>query len=50
LKLPRIFYSRPAIEVASDLLGKVLVRRLNGRNLAGLVVETEAYAGPHDLA
>jgi len=50
LKLPRSFYSRPAIEVASDLLGKVLVRRRNGRNLAGIVVETEAYAGPYDLA
>src|SRR5215831_12857447 len=50
LKLLRSFYSRPAVHVASDLLGKVLVRRLNGRNLAGTVVETEAYAGPHDLA
>jgi DNA-3-methyladenine glycosylase len=50
LKLLRPFYSRPAIDVASDLLGKVLVRRINGRNLAGMVVETEAYAGPHDLA
>lgn len=50
MKLPRSFYSRPAIEVASDLLGKVLVRRRNGRNLAGIVVETEAYAGPYDLA
>jgi len=50
LKLLRDFYSRPALDVASDLLGKVLVRRLNGRNLAGLVVETEAYVGPHDLA
>src|SRR5262245_19701145 len=49
-KLPRSFYSRPALEIASDLLGKVLVRRLNGRNLSGKIVETEAYVGPHDLA
>ena len=49
-KLPRSFYSRSALEVASNLLGKVLVRRLNRRNLAGKIVETEAYAGPHDLA
>ena len=49
-KLPRSFYSRSALDVASDLLGKVLVRRLNRRNLAGKIVETEAYVGPHDLA
>ncbi|HET9217440.1 MAG TPA: DNA-3-methyladenine glycosylase, partial [Terriglobia bacterium] len=35
---------------AERLLGKVLVRKLNGRNLAGKIVETEAYVGPHDLA
>lgn len=49
-KLPRSFYSRSTLEVASDLLGKVLVRRLGRRNLAGTIVETEAYVGPHDLA
>lgn len=38
------------MDVASDLLGKVLVRRIKGKNLAGMIVETEAYAGPHDLA
>src|SRR5437867_13191923 len=49
-KLPRSFYSRPALDVASNLLGKVLVRRLGRRELAGKIVETEAYVGPHDLA
>src|SRR5262249_11535181 len=49
-KLSRSFYSRPTLDVASDLLGKVLVRRLNRRKLAGKIVETEAYVGPHDLA
>src|SRR5947209_5498237 len=49
-KLPRSFYSRSALDVASDLLGKVLIRRLRRRNLAGKIVETEAYVGPHDLA
>ncbi len=49
-KLPRSFYSRSTLDVASDLLGKVLVRRLGRRILAGRIVETEAYVGPHDLA
>ena len=50
LKLLRPFYSRPALKVASDLLGKVLVRRWKGRNLAGMIVETEAYDGKIDRA
>lgn len=49
-KLPRSFYSRSTLEVAPDLLGKVLVRRIAGRRVAGKIVETEAYVGPHDLA
>jgi DNA-3-methyladenine glycosylase len=50
VKLDRSFYDRPTLKVAVDLIGKVLVRRLNGRNLAGKIVETEAYIGPSDLA
>jgi DNA-3-methyladenine glycosylase len=50
VKLKHDFYSRPTLEVARDLLGKVLVRRLNGKNLSGKIVETEAYIGPEDLA
>ena len=49
-KLPRSFYSRSTLDVACDLLGKVLVRRVDRRRLAGKIVETEAYVGPHDLA
>ena len=36
--------------MARDLLGKVLVRELNGQRLWGRLVEVEAYLGPDDLA
>jgi len=50
VKLDHDFYDRSALDVAVDILGKVLVRKLERRKLAGIIVETEAYAGPHDLA
>jgi DNA-3-methyladenine glycosylase len=44
--LGRPFYERPAVEVARDLLGKVLAQ---GRT-AGSIVEVEAYLGREDPA
>jgi len=44
------FFSRPAQTVARDLLGKYLVRRVNGKTKAYKIIETEAYVGPHDKA
>jgi DNA-3-methyladenine glycosylase len=44
------FFDRDTVAVARDLLGKVLVRELDGRRLWGRLVEVEAYLGPDDLA
>ena len=41
--LPRRFYERDASEVARDLLGRLLVREVDGVRLIGRVVEAEAY-------
>ncbi|MBI4527594.1 MAG: DNA-3-methyladenine glycosylase [Deltaproteobacteria bacterium] len=49
-KLKRDFYDRDATSVAKDLLGKYVVRRDNGIERVGKIVEVEAYLGPHDLA
>jgi len=44
--LPRRFYARDTVQVARDLLGKVLAQG----ETAGIIVETEAYLGGDDLA
>jgi len=48
--LDRKFYCRHTLKVARDLLGKKLVRRVNGLVLSGMIVETEAYCGREDSA
>lgn len=48
--LPEAWFARPAEDVARSLLGAVLVSRIDGRETAGRIVETEAYTGPHDPA
>ncbi len=50
MKLRRPFYERPTLEVAEDLIGKVLVRPFGAAHASGVIVETEAYIGQDDLA
>lgn len=49
-RLSREFYSGDTVETARALLGKILVRRLNGELLAARITETEAYIGRCDKA
>ena len=48
--LPRSFYERPTLQVAQDLLGKVLVHRRRDVETSGMIVEVEAYIGESDPA
>jgi DNA-3-methyladenine glycosylase len=44
------FYNQPTIKVAQNLLGCFLVRKNKGKIIKTMIVETEAYDGPNDLA
>lgn len=44
------FFNRSTLAVAEDLIGKYLVRRLGGKEIALKIFEIEAYDGPNDQA
>ena len=44
------FYRRNTATIAQDLLGKILLRRIDDTLLGGVIVETEAYFGGDDPA
>ncbi len=48
--LTRSFFNRDPGIVSKQLLGKVLVRKQDGKLLAGRIVEVEAYLGADDAA
>jgi DNA-3-methyladenine glycosylase len=48
--LRKNFYEKDPAIVAQQMLGHKLVRKLNEKNLEGIIVETEAYYGSKDPA
>ena len=48
--LSRSYFNRPTVQVARSLIGKYLVRVIDGRMLAGKIIEVEAYVGSEDKA
>jgi DNA-3-methyladenine glycosylase len=46
----RAWFDRPAVEVAPDLLGMLLIHDSAAGLVAGRIVEVEAYQGPEDMA
>ena len=44
------FFDRDTLQVAQELLGKLLVREVDGQVRWGRLVEVEAYRGPDDRA
>jgi DNA-3-methyladenine glycosylase len=48
--LPRTYFNRPTLTVARSLVGKYLIRCIDGREVAGKIVEVEAYVGSQDKA
>jgi len=50
-RLPLEFYTRTdVVQIARELLGKVLVTEFDGQRTAGRITETEAYRAPDDRA
>lgn len=50
MKLEKNFFLVDGITLAKNLLGKVLVRKIDNKILKARIVETEAYMGPLDKA
>lgn len=51
MKLEKEFYLREdVVQISKDLLGKYLFTKIDGNVTAGIITETEAYAGETDKA
>lgn len=49
-RLTSEFFHRDCLEVAPELVGKILVSRINGEEIRVRITETEAYRGEEDTA
>ncbi|MFN4248289.1 MAG: DNA-3-methyladenine glycosylase [Flavipsychrobacter sp.] len=47
---PSFYMNEDVVQVAKDLLGKVIVTKIDGITTSGIITETEAYAGITDKA
>src|SRR3982750_593315 len=51
MKIPKSFYLRhDVVSISKELLGKYLFTKIEGTVTAGIITETEAYAGQIDKA
>ncbi|MFA6255482.1 MAG: DNA-3-methyladenine glycosylase [Patescibacteria group bacterium] len=50
MRLNQSFYNQPTRKVASQLLGKFLIRKIGNKKIIGEITEVENYIGPNDLA
>jgi DNA-3-methyladenine glycosylase len=51
MKLQRSYFINDnVVEIAKDLIGKILFTNFHGKITAGIIIETEAYAGIDDKA
>lgn len=44
----RDFFKKDAVDLAKRLLGKKLIRNVEGKKITSIITETEAYVGPED--
>lgn len=49
-RIPADFFEQKTFSIAKNLLGTFLVRKENGREIAAMITDVEAYIGPHDRA
>ncbi len=49
-KIEQAYFNGDTVEIARDLLGKFLVRKIGNKVVAAMITEVEAYDGPRDKA
>lgn len=49
-RIPINFFEQKTLSAAKNLLGTFLVRKQNGREIAAMITDVEAYVGQKDLA